>query len=232
MLCKETQRGRGVLWYNLPPVNSLMVMHPLLRRPATGTRPLCGTRWAHQTFYHRISVLLGDRADKRSVVPPLLCNVFGSTVSWFCTGEEQSGISFFLPFKVFWEAKSSNLVSTSRLIVDSRRESPLLVNWFTKEVLGFSFSLRFSRIFSPTLLWRTLHSVWTCKTRPTFKAALSLRNTQRSKLLRHPPEQRGFLIIRILKSHFWCSVIVPSTTLLRFVEEASMEAVSPSLPNS
>lgn len=79
MLCKETQRGRDALWYHLPPVNSLMVMHPLLPRPATATRPFCGTRWAHQTFYHRILVLSGDRADERSVVPPILWNVFGST---------------------------------------------------------------------------------------------------------------------------------------------------------
>lgn len=79
MLCKETQRGRDALWYHLPPVNSLMVMHPLLPRPATATRPFCGTRWAHQTFYHRTPVLSGDRADERSVVPPILWNVFGST---------------------------------------------------------------------------------------------------------------------------------------------------------
>lgn len=217
MLCKETQRGRDALWYHLPPVNSLILWDslgsPNILSQDTG------------------AVRRQGRQQISSAAYTVEC-VWQHRFHGFALAKSKAVIHSSCRFKVLWEAKSSNLVSTSRLIVDSRWERPLSVNWFTGKVLEFSFSRIFSLIFSQTLLWWTSHSVGKCKTRPTFKAALSHRNTQRSKLLRHPPEQRGFLIIRILKSHFWCSVIVPSTTLLRFVSVASMEAVSPSLPNS
>lgn len=132
MLCKETQRGRDALWYHLPPVNSLILWDslgsPNILSQDTG------------------AVRRQGRREISSAAYTVEC-VWQHWFHGFALAKSKAVIHSSCRFKVLWEAKSSNLVSTSRLIVDSRWERPLSVNWFTEKSLGILFFSDFFAYF-------------------------------------------------------------------------------------